>query len=255
MTADLHIHSSFSIDSKMDVFDICRIALEKKIDVICLTDHLDLSPADEGFGFYRYEDLSRRIAEAKEEFGGKLTILKGVEFGEPHLHEEEFLQALSRDYDMVMASVHCVEGYFIGGTRFTEKHSVVETFDLYYREVLALVEFGGFDVLAHVDFPKRYIGTPPDDPPIVDEIAAVMARESIAMEINTSPLRKGMGECSPDVSILERYIGAGGRRVTIGSDAHRLLEIASGFDIAETYIRGRDVSNGYFKNRRFVPIG
>ena len=34
----------------------------------------------------------------------------------------------------------------------------------------------------------------------------------------------------PDADILKRYTGAGGTKVTVGSDAHTCHDIAAGFD-------------------------
>ena len=238
----------------MSVEELCGRAMSLGLSIICITDHLDLDPADSGFGFYDYDGVSTAIEEAREKYQGRLTILKGVEFGEPHLHRQELDRALARDYDMVMASVHCVEGVFVGDPAFMSGRSLAQAYALYYQEVLKAARTGGFDVLAHMDFPKRYIGALPEHPPIVEEITAAAVSQGIALEINTSPLRKGMGECAPDAVAVGFYARAGGFRVTIGSDAHRIEDIGAGLEEAARSARGNCVTPGYFRKRRFTPI-
>ncbi len=255
LTADLHIHSDFSVDSKMSVDELCGRAVSLGLSIVCITDHLDLDPADAGFGYYDYDGVSAAIEEAREKFQGRLTILKGVEFGEPHLHPGELEEARGRGYDMILGSVHCVGGCFVGDPAFMMGRSLAEAYALYYAEVLKSVEAGGFDVLAHLDFPKRYIGALPEHPPIVGEITAAAAAAGIALEINTSPLRKGMNECSPDAAAVGLFARAGGAGVTLGSDAHRPEDVAAGLDEAARSAEGKGVVPGYFRDRNFVPLG
>ena len=41
MLADYHVHSEFSDDSVFPVNDVCALAIERGIDEICFTDHVD----------------------------------------------------------------------------------------------------------------------------------------------------------------------------------------------------------------------
>jgi histidinol-phosphatase (PHP family) len=49
-----------------------------------------------------------------------------------------------------------------------------------------------------------------------------------ALEINTSGLRHPVQETYPSSAIVARFHELGGRRVTIGTDAHRAHQFASG---------------------------
>ncbi len=44
MLADYHVHSEFSDDSVFPVNDVCALAIERGIDEICFTDHVDFGP-------------------------------------------------------------------------------------------------------------------------------------------------------------------------------------------------------------------
>lgn len=229
---DLHTHTKFSVDGKNDIREMCLAAIEKGVKIICFTEHLDFDPLDMGYGYYDYERCSRAVEGAREEFGDRLQILKGLEFGEPHLYPAEFERVQQQDFDFILGSVHCVDGLFVGEPEVAERNTREQIFEKYYAEVLAAVRFGGFDALAHFDLPKRYIRASYSPENLIGEILAEMVKKDIALEINTSPLRKGLSECAPDAGILEAYVRAGGRRVTIGSDGHSCSEIAMGFDYA-----------------------
>ena len=41
MLADYHVHSEFSDDSVFPVNDVCALAIERGINEICFTDHVD----------------------------------------------------------------------------------------------------------------------------------------------------------------------------------------------------------------------
>ena len=49
-----------------------------------------------------------------------------------------------------------------------------------------------------------------------------------ALEVNTSGLRHPVGESYPSASVVARFRELGGRRVTVGSDAHRTHHFGSG---------------------------
>lgn len=55
--------------------------------------------------------------------------------------------------------------------------------------------------------------------------------------MNTAGIRKGMQEMNPCREVIRRYHEMGGELITIGSDAHRPGEVASGFDKAEELLR------------------
>ena len=120
--------------------------------------------------------------------------------------------------------------------------------------MLAAVSFGGFDALAHFDFPKRYLLESSPQNGIVDEIIQAMTRNRIALEINTSSLRKGIGECTPDLPVIKKYVDAGFGRITVGSDAHRASDVATGIDRAGELIELSRGIAGIFRQRSFQPL-
>ncbi len=72
---------------------------------------------------------------------------------------------------------------------------------------------------------------------LIDPILFELILQGKALEINTSPLKKGFPETNPGKAILKRYHDYGGRMVTIGSDAHAPEGVAYGFDRAAALLR------------------
>ena len=253
--ADMHIHSRFSVDGKDDVMTMCRAAIDRGMRYICFAEHFDMNPRDYGFGYFAFEKFSEAIDAARDKFGDGISILKGLEFSEPHLYSKEFEAMLKKDFDVILGAVHWLGQFIIGQEEREENFSPKEIFEKYYTEVLKATRFGGFDILAHLDLPKRYVKTSCNELHLVDEILSSLDASGILLEINTSPLRKGLNECSPDEGLLERYVKHGGSRVCLGSDAHSAAEIGAGLEQAQDLASRSRLEAGIFRQRRFLPFG
>lgn len=253
--SDMHVHSTFSVDAKDDMESMCKAAISKGLNYICFTEHFDMNPRDYGYGYFDYNKFTETIDNMKRMFGNKINILKGLEFSEPHRYPREFEGMLKKDFDVIIGAVHWLSNNFVGESVLENRYTKEQIFEFYYKEVLKAVKFGGFDVLAHFDFPKRYLKISYDSGALSNEILKQMIKSEIALEINTSPLRKGLPESTPDFNILARYIELGGNKITIGSDAHSVLEI--GEDYMHAYNLMKKVSKGkigVYKQHRFIPI-
>ena len=110
---------------------------------------------------------------------------------------------------------------------------------LYWGETLRLLESAGpFQVLAHLEYPKRYWPggwLPYRAADFREEIQAVLERAAeleLILEINSSAgLEPGRGLC-PGPEVVRWWHAAGGRAVSVGSDAHRPDAVGRGLDRA-----------------------
>jgi histidinol-phosphatase (PHP family) len=255
---DAHVHSHFSVDSQTSVMAMCQAAVDAGLSAICFAEHMDLNPNDEGYGFFRYAAYSQAIDAAREVLAGRLTVLKGVEFGEPHLYPREVEWANGEDLDVIIAGIHWIDDRFVGDRTLHAAYGVAQDprplWERYYGDMLQAVRSGGFDVLAHLDLPKRYLGSGYAQTPLIEEILAEVVSAGIVLEINTSPLRKGVDACAPDLELLRCYVAAGGRRVAVGSDAHAPAEVAAGWMEAAALVEAAGVASvGAHIGRRFQP--
>ena len=154
MRTDLHVHTHFSFDSQADIQRACRQAVQAGLTHIGFNDHFDLDPSSKEKG-YDQSAFFDEIKAAQDAFAGRLRILAGVEFSEPHLYPKEYEQTLSQPYDYVIGAVHYIDGM---DPYFTEKmaYPLPKMYERYWEEMERMVETGGFQIIAHLDYPKRY---------------------------------------------------------------------------------------------------
>ena len=227
-TCDMHIHTRHSCDSQAGLEAYCVRAVETGVQTLCFTDHVDHNPNDEGMGVYDHEAFFEDFLRVKAKYRDRLTLLCGIEFAEPHMYPEELARFSVLPYDFILGSVHFWYRDMFPSQLVRAGIPVEVCYEHYWNAVLAAVQAGGFDSLAHIDFPKRYYKQLIIDDKKLHEICAAMVKKNICMEINTSSLRKNMAEPMPGRDILAIYRDCGGRYVTVGSDAHRPEELAAG---------------------------
>ena len=253
MRVDTHVHSTFSIDGKATLEDMVESAIGKGFDAICFTEHFDLNPLDSGTGFFDYEAWSRAIEKARERYAGRIEVLKGLEFSEPHRYPAALERFGRMDFDFILGSVHWIGDDWIGDPDYVRRTPLEDIYARHYEETLAACRSGGFDALAHADFPKRYLKdkVEPRADLLADMMAALVAK-GIALELNSSPLRKGYSERYPSDLIIGAYLAAGGRAVTFGSDAHAPGDLGADFDRLDPPAA---CEPSFFRGRKRVATG
>ncbi len=260
-TADCHVHSNTSPDATDEIAAYCQAAVEKGLSRICFTNHYEVfpgdpTPADFLFSYDAYRD---EVERARDRFGDRLEILMGVEFGAPHRHPREFDRIREKDFDMIIASVHFLPMDFgihwFWSPRATVRKEVEDYFfQCYYREMADIAAYGGFHVLAHFDWPKR-IGFPfRVEEDACRGIFSALLKNGAMLEVNTSAYGLDFESAYPSPDLLDLYWQAGGRRLTVGSDAHRAERVAADFDRA-----ARDLDAkweiGFFRGGKFIANG
>lgn len=163
-----------------------------------------------------------------------LTVLSGLEVGEPHRHGDAVAALLSAGtFDRVLGSLHCLPD----ADRFYEpfdlqsRRGAVQVLRDYLAELTEVVASSTeFAVLAHIDYPLRSwtAEDPVFDPhDFEDDLRTALRATALsgrALEINTVlPL---------DETILRWWHDEGGQAVTFGSDAHEPAVVARGFAAA-----------------------
>jgi histidinol-phosphatase (PHP family) len=257
---DNHVHTQFSWDATHGDMDAtCRRALELGLPSIAFTEHMDWVRGAKGLlDVPAYFDCIERCRAA---YPG-LRILSGVEMGEPHLYGEQVRALLHAPFDRVLASVHCAnwEGREIDASKrgFLTAQNVDPFFRLYLERVLQLVEGGWpFEVLAHLDYPKRYwpAGATYDATRYEGELRTILraaAARGLVLELNTTrnedePARY----LCPGLTVLRWWREEGGSAISFGSDAHSPEQLGVGFRqaraIAESAgFRGQDDPSAYW---------
>jgi histidinol-phosphatase (PHP family) len=262
--ADYHLHSTHSADGKASLAGMCEAAIQAGLRDVCFTEHLDFDRSDPGYGFFDYAAFAASIQEARARYAGRLAVRMGVEFDYRRSYGVEPGECLAAmDFDFVMGSVHTAAGIHIYRLS-TGELAALDLRDLereYLAETAALVASGWCHGLGHFDYVFKQaplLVEPYRDAAYwaeVERILAACVAGGIALEVNTHHvLDRGMG-LAADGEILRRYRRLGGRRVTVGSDAHRPGDVAHAFPDAERALREagfREVTG--FQNGRPYPI-
>jgi histidinol-phosphatase (PHP family) len=217
----------------------CARALEVGLPAIAFTEHADWALVHQGQHPVDIQGYLDAIDRCRVKFPG-LRILSGVELGEPHWFPNETRAILAAGpLDQVLGSVHSI--HLDGGTLDASQFRSREGIDFpaavreYFAEVLSLVESGqSFEVLAHLDYPKRYWldgAAPYWEKDYEGEIRAILkaaARTGRVLEVNTT---RGHTLC-PDLTVVRWWRELGGQAVQYGSDAHQPDKVAEGFKVA-----------------------
>jgi histidinol-phosphatase (PHP family) len=222
----------------------CRRALAIGLPSLAFTEHADyvrgvhddLRPLDAAA---YVEELERCRARYPE-----LRIIKGVELGEPHEHPAEVRRVLDEVRpERALGSVHvtCWQGQVMDASQMRRLAPEAATAFVagHLEATLRLCESGApFEVLAHLDYPKRYWPHEQlayEDRCWEEQLRAVLralAQRGGVLEVNTTrgaPHDRGL---CPGLPVLVWWREAGGRAVAFGSDSHEADRIAAGFRAA-----------------------
>ena len=252
---DMHTHSLHSFDGEETVNALCKAALNQGLAGIAITDHVD-------FGRYLTPDWEAQLTgslddakSASQSHFGRLDVLCGIELGQPLQDLPKAEQTLLQcDFDVVVMALHNTahreDYYFLDYTALDIDALLRE----YFEELHKMAYWSGFDVLAHMGYPLRYVRqhlhidwdmAPYAD--MIDAILAEVADAGKALEINTSGPNRGAGYITADLRQLRRFRELGGVYVTLGSDAHKAQYVggcfaegvellqAAGFDFVAHY--------------------
>jgi histidinol-phosphatase (PHP family) len=241
---DYHVHTSFS-DGDDEPRAYVERALQLGLTELGFSDHL--TPpclGDDGYygirqgGIDDYVEGVRTIAAAYPE----LSVLLGIEVDYlPEAADETLATIASYPFDYALCSIHFVDRFgFI--ERCNEKASgwrdVNHVWRRYYETLIEAARTGAFDVVAHLDLPKKWGYRPTEDLSGLEHDAlGSIAAAGLAIEINTSGYdRRPVGEMFPEPGLLARARRAG-IALTFGSDAHSVGELASCFEEARALAR------------------
>ena len=239
---DLHVHTDNSFDGNHSATFFCERAEFMDLRAIAFTDHCEV---DRFRGDSAYEkrifQAFFEISKVRSAFRGKLLVLNGIELGQPVYDVETADYIANRhDYDQIIGSVHNLRGgedfYFMENLSTDEAEKLLKA---YFDEIINMLEWGKFDILAHLTYPLRYFysksGLDIDLNKFknqIDEILLRTAKGDKALEINTAALRQPLNKLSPEVDVLKRYRELGGKFVSVGSDAHYAEHLAADIDMA-----------------------
>ena len=242
---DFHMHTKFSTDSDASVRSMLDASVDRGIQTVCITDHLDLDyPPDEELGSEPFRfDLKEYFAvltQIREEYRGRLDVRMGVELGlQPHLGRT--YEELVREYPFgfVIGSLHLVHRMDPYYDKVFEGRTDGEVYrDAFCETLRCLESVSSFDVLGHLDYVVRYGRNKAQEYSYrefsdeIDEILKKVISGEKGLEMNMGGIKYGLGFTNPHPDVLKRYRELGGEIVTVGADAHRPEHVAYDFEEA-----------------------
>lgn len=254
---DSHVHSDHSVDAKGTLREYCLKAFELGLFEITFTNHYELMPSrKDRMGYFmiggerlpagpdpvkRYIDEVRAIGE--EFFPSGLKVNVGLEIGwDIRLYDRLVKELKDFQLDFVIGSVHDIDDEPIlerpYGPEFFKSKPIEAWIGKYFNKVSEIADSQLFNVIGHFDVYKRY-GRPvygeslrDAHKPFLPVVFEKMIANDLALEINTSGIRHGLGEYYPSIDILNEARRAGVMISSLGSDAHSPEYLALDFEAA-----------------------
>jgi histidinol-phosphatase (PHP family) len=251
---DYHIHTVLCKHADGVPADYRAAAGSRGLPEICISDH---GPNPDGYDaahrmemrqFEKYRNMVSLLQD-----GDSPAVLFGIEadyYEGCEVFLREWLPA--QQFDLVIGSIHFIDDW--GFDNPQQRHvwdsvDIKATWQKYFELVGRLADSGLFDVVSHLDLPKKFGFRPPekDVKEMVKPLLDIIAKAGMGMELNTSGLRKTVGEIYPSPLIVsmayEREIP-----ICFGSDAHTPDDVGSGF--GQALLLAREAGyNRYFRIR------
>jgi len=251
VTADYHLHSSFSGDSDTPMEEMILQGIRKGLTHMCFTEHQDFGypvskETPEGFFDFNPDSCLYEFLKCREKYADRIALRFGVEIGlQPEVSAQNTTFVKAHEYDFVIASSHLCNGKDPYYPAFFEGRTQEEAYREYFQSIPDnLKAFDDFDVYGHLDYVVRY-GPQKDRGyaleqyrDIIDRILNGLIQNGKGLELNTGGLMRGLREANPCAAILRRYQELGGEIITVGSDAHSPENIGAHFDRAADILTG-----------------
>ncbi len=243
--ADLHTHTELCKHASGMPLDYAKAAIAKGIDVLGVADHF---PYSAGFDLESRMletqwDLYKEQVKLAQEYGleNNLEVLFGSEldFVEEGFSEvEAAIQKITVDCDYLIGSVHCANNIAFDNPAFLDlwedNESCDKIYETYGKNLIKFVKCGVFNIIGHVDIPKKFNFFPSNDQTkrnfmdALDYAFELASEKGIAFEMNSAGKYKPVHEFYPSIDIL-KLAAERNMLVTFGSDAHSPKDVGSDF--------------------------
>lgn len=259
MYKDCHVHTQISHDGISKMEEYLAFASKKGVDEITFTEHYDIYDGlKTNIKTLNVEDYFQYYTRLKQTTDFKFNF--GIEIGlQPDISKTIKALVARYPFDFIIGSSHITckkdmamdNSFFYGLTR-------KEAYLNYFREVLTNIKlYDEFDVYGHLDYVVRYGGyhnkmiSYTDFSDILDAILTELIKKDKGIEINTSGIRYGLPYPHPNIEIIRRYRDLGGKIITIGSDAHKVDDLAKDFDMVYDILDSLNITEyTVFHNRQ-----
>ncbi len=236
---DYHMHTTLCGHAVGSLEEYVQHAIKIGLTEIGFSDHAPMVHERLQGVTMDYRQLSlyhRLINEVKSKYSDKITIKYALEADFiPGFEEQTRAIINTYPYDYIIGSVHYVNDWAVDDPATIERwktQDVNQIWHEYFKLLRQSAQTGLFNIIGHSDLPKKFGYLPTVS--MIDEVRAtakVFKETGVAVEINTSGLRKPIKEMYPCPAYLKIYCGAG-VPLTLGSDAHTPQDVGKNFEDA-----------------------
>ncbi len=232
---DLHTHTTYS--DGWDWQEMVEAASDVGLTGIGFTDHCPI--VDDGFGRLERYDFADTFGERRAEFRNatdefSIDVLDGAEINwDPRAADsiETFLERAGFDY--TIGSVHTTDVWNVAAPEPEAGESYREQVATYVDWQIELIESELFDVLGHLDLPRRAPGLREamcrED---YERIGDALAESRTVPELNAGRLDRDLASVHPDPTYLEVFAE---RNIpfVIGTDSHAPDQLTARVELLE----------------------
>jgi histidinol-phosphatase (PHP family) len=262
-----HAHTRrFSPDATQTLDELIGAAKAAGLAGVTATEHMD-PDLDQGLMVFDVDAYFSAMEDARACLPPGLRLLNGIELGYlPHLVARYESMVRERPFDLVIGSVHAIDGDDIYFRRGVFGRGRDFAYGAYLDLIIDMVRSGDwFDVVGHYDYVTRVSGYPSprflyrEQPERFDTLFRCMIGGGKSLEINARTVRYleriGEKDTMPDPGIFQRYRDLGGEHVTLGSDAHAPDEVGQDFDRMRSYLKALGFDRAtVFESRKPVSV-
>lgn len=237
--SDYHMHTPLCGHAVGEPYEYVEHAIKMGLDEMGFSDHAPFIKGPLPGITMNRDELPlylKMIQDVRDRYKNDIAIKIALEADYiPGWEDQTSKMIYEYPYDYIIGSVH-----FIGEWAFDDpavratwdQADVNRVYRSYYKLLQESAKSGLFDVIGHCDLVKKFGHRPTVD--LTEEIrqtAEVFKKSGVAIEINTSGLRKPVREMYPALANLKIYREAG-VPLTFGSDSHQPEDVGRDFDKA-----------------------
>lgn len=241
MIVDYHNHTPLCKHAEGSPEEYLEVAKVLGVDELGFADHL---PWPTGYDskwrmkpeeFPSYRDMILNLKEKSQ----KVKVRYAVELDWVDGKMNEVAAEIAGEpFDYILGSIHSLDGFPFDDPEMIpvwEGGDVTEkVWNTYGEKLIEFISTFDFDIIAHIDLPKKYGFFPYSTEKFysdIDKALKIAGEKGMALEINTAGLRKPIKELYPNLKVL-KLARKNGVMLTLGSDAHAPDQVMKDFDKA-----------------------
>lgn len=245
MLVDYHTHNKLCKHADGDMEEYILHAISLGLREIGIADHSPM-PHDWDISVRMYEeqfwnDYKPKVLALAEKYKNRIAVKFAVE-GDFFPGTEPWVKEFNakNSFDYVIGSVHYLGEWGFDNPLYVGKFDETDidlVYVSYYDHIKRSAQSGLFDIVAHCDLVKKFGHRPTKNmEEILRETFKVVKQAGMAVEINTSGLRKPVREVYPSEQILS-ILSELKIPLTLGSDAHTPTDVGRDFDCARQLVQ------------------